>query len=327
MRQWASSLRQYCCLHRTFPVFIVWCASSIYGHRSKRDLCASPRFFVEERGTYPTSRDTHRAFADHGFSCMYLRTFFRIFLSYRSVLEEAVAALDIDTDSPQHLNVGPSSVSPSTWRNPLVRTRSPSAHYSARRLPAKQAGIPGTSPPSGSRSDGRLAATPVAQSLRQHQDVVPRPYGATTRAAVDAVGAGAGSDPSGGICSRSRGAFSTQARQSASRYASIPHDKGASFAVEKGPVSWTAVKGLDLSGVGDPEPCPSPVERVLARRKRRRRSNLSVSSALLLSASYEDVPLPSVVSQRPSTPLENLEDNEDDTVPGLYQKLAGLDMR
>ncbi len=234
--------------------------------------------------------------------------------SHRTALEDAVAALDIDTDSPQQLNVGLSAASPSIWRSPLVGTCPPPARFLGHRQPAKQGTMAGTSPPSASHSGGELAVKPVAPSPRRQQYCAPRPYGMTMCA-----------NTSGSFCPRSHGASSSPARHSTSRYASIPNNKGARFSVEEGPVSGTPVEGVDVAGVGDPVPCPSPVERVLARRKRRRRSNLSVSSALLLSASTEDVPMPPV-AQRPCTPLADLEDDED-TLPGLNQKLAGLNLR
>ncbi|CAM9882064.1 unnamed protein product, partial [Ectocarpus fasciculatus] len=67
-------------------------------------------------------------------------------------------------------------------------------------------------------------------------------------------------------------------------------------------------------GIGDPLSKSSGVEQVLAHRKRRRRANFAVSSALLLSGSMEDSLVPLVPT--PSPPFGCRRD-EDDPVPAV----------
>ncbi|CAM9143227.1 unnamed protein product, partial [Ectocarpus sp. 4 AP-2014] len=70
----------------------------------------------------------------------------------------------------------------------------------------------------------------------------------------------------------------------------------------------------NIGGLGGPLSKPSGVEQVLAHRKRRRRANFAVSSALVLSGSMECILVPSVPT--PPPPLGCGRD-EDDPVPAV----------
>ncbi|CAM9207624.1 unnamed protein product, partial [Ectocarpus sp. 12 AP-2014] len=70
----------------------------------------------------------------------------------------------------------------------------------------------------------------------------------------------------------------------------------------------------NIGGLGGPLSEPSGVEQVLAHRKRRRRANFAVSSALVLSGSMEDILVPSVPT--PPPPL-GCGRGEDDPVPAV----------
>lgn len=99
---------------------------------------------------------------------------------------------------------------------------------------------------------------------------------------------------------------------------------GINPAVEKGARSTA---GEDFAVVGDPASAPSPIEQALARRKRRRRANFSVSSALLLSASAEDMFLPPVPARRPFSSLPVGENDKRDSAAGLGDNLESLELR
>ena len=264
------------------------------------------------------------------------RTFWWLLVSRRKALEEAVLALDIDADPPNKLNVGSSWAPPSIHQHPEVGIGFPRVGQSSgRKSPTRRlssagigdhAGMAETWPPSVNPSGARLVATSLAQSSRRQQDSVPRPCGACSGAAAGADARG--SDRTAGFCRGFGSDHRSTSRQLAGqRSVSIDHSKGVRFSGEEGPVCGTALKGLDVANVGGPASCPSPVERVLTRRKRRRRANLRVSSALLFSASNEDEPVPPVVVRRPCPPLATSDEGEDDSVPGLCQTGEALDLR
>ncbi|CAM9617881.1 unnamed protein product, partial [Ectocarpus sp. 12 AP-2014] len=71
------------------------------------------------------------------------------------------------------------------------------------------------------------------------------------------------------------------------------------------------VDDWNIGGLVGPISMPSGVEQVLAHRKRRRRANFAVSSALVLSGSMEDILVPSV----PTPPAPGCGRGEDDPVP------------
>lgn len=82
----------------------------------------------------------------------------------------------------------------------------------------------------------------------------------------------------------------------------------------------------DLADIAGAACQPSPVEQVLARRKRHRRANFGVSSALLLSASTEEVPLPPMPEPRALVTRED-DEHSSAAVPDLCDELETLGLR
>lgn len=103
------------------------------------------------------------------------------------------------------------------------------------------------------------------------------------------------------------------------------HGERINAAVEE---AASAIAVEDIAIVQGPTSVPSPIEHVLARRKRRRRANFSVSSALWLSASAEGMLLPPAPVRLPFSSLQATEEEDKrDSAPGGNDDLESGELR
>lgn len=270
-------------------------------------------------------------------------------------MEEATAALDVDTDPPlQHIEGHQAPVM--TWYDPPLENFSfgnstvsgaASEHSSTRAAnslvgvrPRRADGLAQARMAPVSFSNGRLAGI----SAKQQQDRFSPPChatmfasrigsGASTAAAGDADAADrffSVSDPS---CVAETGAHSSLRNLSRRPPSAHPPmvdfvDCGGCRGRGEAPFRVPSIRTTlrDSAGVAGTACNSSPVEHVVARRKRRRRANFGVSSALLFSASTEEVMLPPMPEPRPLVTEED-DEHAGTAVPGLCDALQSLDLR
>ena len=178
---------------------------------------------------------------------------------------------------------------------------------------------------------GRIAGL----AAEQPQDRFSRPpwHAATLAPRSDSAGgaaAGAKDVSSGPV-----DAVDTSAHSSPSRSARYPPsarapvaDRGGRSGHGHAPFRVPSIRSAlqDLAVFGDGACHSSPVEQVLARRKRRRRANFGVSTALSLSACTDEAPLPPMPGPLRSVTREDRE-HSGVTVRALCDELEGLDLR
>lgn len=255
----------------------------------------------------------------------------------RKALEEATAALGVDTDPPPQHTEGPLATV-MTWSNPPVE-RSPSfGHYPASGTASKHSsarvansrgciqqrckdGLAARKRPSVSSPNGSLAGTSPPCHTK---GFAPR-IGA---AAADACT----SNPTIVVGTGVHDSLHSAARRLPSARLSIvvADHRGGSRGHAKIMNAPSRVRNIrlalkDLAGVGGAACRSSPVEQVLARRKRRRRANFGVSSALCLSTSTEELPLSPMPEPRPL--VTRGDDEHDAAAPGLCDELESLQLR
>ena len=257
----------------------------------------------------------------------------------RKALEEATAALDVDTDPPPQYAEGPLATAMARSDPPPGRN-SPSDSSSAsetasKHFPVRTANSRGCVQQRCEDGLAELELAPVSSPNRriagtpgeQQQDRFPSPWrvatfarGISSRAAAAADACI--SDPIDDVGTGARSSIRSSARQPPSARPPVTV-AGHGDVPCRVPSIRTALQ--DLAEIGDAACQPSPVEQVLARRKRRRRANFGVSSALLLSACTEEVPLPSTPE---SGPLVTPGDDEHGaTELGFCDELKSLGLR
>lgn len=272
-------------------------------------------------------------------------------LPHRKAFEEATAALDVEIDTPSE-HIGAAQTTAGTWSNSPAQSclfgySSTFRSASDEQISARAADIRGCTEgrcldgliqaklPSVSSPHGRIAGTLAEEP--QEDRFPPKRQAAMFPPRIGAVAADAAADAAADSCAPNPiDAVGVSVRRSLRRavrrpYSARPPGAVADHAGTRGHdesnntrfrVSSSRTALQDLTGAGDAACFSSPVERVLARRKRRRRSNFSVSSALFFSASTAEVSFPRMPEPRAQLITESGECDAD--VPGLCDELESL---
>lgn len=276
-------------------------------------------------------------------------------------MAEAETALDIH-QAPPRQQAGPSTNLPIRQYSPTPDSQTPTNLFSAKVYSQQYArqsygddggpragpgvvGLGESNPSSSCSSRGKLDTTVTTQESYQQEQQQQRSFLPVFHAAAtfstcdgrplvneyDSDMGGDGCTPSAhrATCNTARGPKRTEqfTGRGVARHGDSSGDGSERISKTAVEEAASAIAVEDIAIVHGPASVPSPIEHVLARRKRRRRVNFSVSSALWLSASAEDTLRPPAPVGLPFSSLPAEEEDKHDSAPGFSDNLESPELR